>query len=121
MRGLFVSALALALIAGCADEVAVEESATAPDEHDVIMDQIEGAIELPPDASPLNQYRRHYAYDDAKVVAVYLSLGAGGRDRQWHDNSSEFPMIFDGGCGVIHIVYDPRTEGFDEIFCNGEA
>jgi hypothetical protein len=31
----------------------------------------------------------------------------------------EFPMIFDGGCAVMHIVYDVEVSRLVSLQCNG--
>jgi hypothetical protein len=45
-------------------------------------------------------------------------VGAG--QRRWLADG-RLPMRFDGGCDVVHIVYDPTRHRVKKIFCNGYA
>ena len=84
-----------------------------------IMDKIEGAGRLPAGAAPLTAYARYYAWADiqkTKVTAVYVKFDPPGRS--WVD-FDDLPMIADGACGVIELVYDVKRGGIDEIYCHG--
>jgi hypothetical protein len=41
--------------------------------------------------------------------------------RQWVDNTDRLPLILDGGCSVITVVYDPKAGRVKSATCNGEA
>ena len=41
--------------------------------------------------------------------------------RQWVGNTDKLPLIMDGGCGVITVIYDPRAGVIKSATCNGEA
>jgi hypothetical protein len=91
--------------------------------------ELEGVFHLPDDsrraekASSLFDYARHYAGvtegDRRIVVGVFVIP-------RWHsetagiyiESEAELPMIFDGGCGVITVRYDPSTKEIRSL-CNG--
>jgi hypothetical protein len=41
--------------------------------------------------------------------------------RRWVDDPRKLPMINDGGCSVIEVVFDPATSRVTRAECNGEA
>lgn len=41
--------------------------------------------------------------------------------RQWVANVNELPLIMDGGCSVITVIYDPKASMVKSTTCNGEA
>jgi hypothetical protein len=47
-------------------------------------------------------------------------MGAAGQSR-WFDNYEELPLVLDGGCGFIKIIYDPKAKRIERAECNGEA
>lgn len=46
--------------------------------------------------------------------------GRAGQSR-WFDSYGELPLVLDGGCGFIEIIYDPETKRIERAECNGEA
>ena len=40
---------------------------------------------------------------------------------RWFGDYLELPMITDGGCSLIEIIYDPRSHRLQSTQCNGEA
>lgn len=46
--------------------------------------------------------------------------GEAGK-RYWHSTKDAFPMISDGGCDQISILYDVAAKRFETIGCNGEV
>ncbi|MEZ0244435.1 MAG: hypothetical protein ACAH11_13745 [Sphingomonas sp.] len=95
-----------------------DQSAGQP-ELIAIMDKIETAGRLPAGASPLTGYFRQYAWADiakTKVTAIYQRSSTPGR--RWVD-FDDLPMLDDGGCAVIELVYDVKRGGLDEIYCHG--
>jgi hypothetical protein len=84
-----------------------------------LMDKIETAGRLPAGAGPIGSYFRQYAWADiqkTKVTAVYQRSGTPGR--RWVD-FDDLPLVDDGGCAVIELVYDVKRGGLDEIYCHG--
>jgi hypothetical protein len=41
--------------------------------------------------------------------------------RRWYSNPEAIPMIFDGGCMVVHVTFDLKTRKVEHIYCNGYA
>lgn len=88
-----------------------------------IMDRIEATRRMPANASPVATYARYYAWADAaktKVTAIYVSLGGAAPGRRWVD-FDELPLIDDGGCGVVELIYDVKTGVIEDVYCNGIA
>ncbi|MDJ0978953.1 MAG: hypothetical protein QNI87_10490 [Erythrobacter sp.] len=46
-----------------------------------------------------------------------------GRANQsrWFDNYRDLPMILDGGCDLVTIIFDPKSQQIESMQCNGEA
>lgn len=47
-------------------------------------------------------------------------MGNAGQSR-WFDSYEELPVVLDGGCGFIEVIYDPKTKRIERAECNGEA
>lgn len=130
MRTLFAATL---LLAACSSEspVAVESdkskavSRPTTDENGArIMDEIERQVQLPPDAHELQKYARYYAFDGDKVIGTYTT--SAGNDqlrgrRLWLGDRRDLPILMDGGCAVVNVVYDPLAQRIERAFCNGHA
>ena len=124
----------LLLPLGCAQPAAQAtdgngaQNATAPAgtaEQEAIMDRIEREVRLPAGAAPLASYARHYAWQERgdgvrKVIAVYLGVGERTPGRRW-GTENDFPLILDGGCGLITLSYDVAAQRIEHVTCNGEA
>lgn len=41
--------------------------------------------------------------------------------RQWVEKTNKLPVIADGGCGVITVIYDPKAGAVKSVTCNGVA
>jgi hypothetical protein len=41
--------------------------------------------------------------------------------RRWFDDFRKLPLIHDGGCMVVNIVFNPTTRRVEHAFCNGVA
>lgn len=98
-------------------------SSIALPEQEAMMDRIESRLELPADAHGLTEYARYYAWDDGRVVAVYIAAGRDVRagERHWLADNRDLPMHLDGGCDVISVVYDLETQSVEQSLCNGVA
>lgn len=46
--------------------------------------------------------------------------GRAGQSR-WLEDYSYLPFMSDGGCLLIEIVFDPKTQEFERVACNGVA
>ncbi|MDH7971113.1 hypothetical protein QH494_02875 [Sphingomonas sp. AR_OL41] len=114
------------------------------------MKAIDATVHLPHKAYPLRKYARFYALrPDGKIAALFYantkskrpagrfcsSDGPEGKlqsipcpaddrpeanEQRWV-NYNELPLIFDGGCGVIDIIYNPQSAEIEETACHGMA
>jgi hypothetical protein len=106
-------------------------SCSSPDErhHVVLMDKVEKQVQLPEGSAPIGDYARYYAFDDRqRVVAEYImivdttnhTLDVPAGKRRWVDVGSNLPSIRDGGCSVVTVLFDPKSNKVD-AWCNGVA
>lgn len=76
---------------------------------------------------PLRGFARYYtgsARNDEQVIFGELVLPLGsGYTPGIHivANRRAFPMIYDGGCGIINLVYSLKQQKIVSIECNGFA
>jgi hypothetical protein len=130
MRALFAATL---MLAACSSEspTAVESDTsksvsplTTKEGRARIMDEIERQVQLPPEAGELQQYARYYAFDGESVIGTYMSSGENDPlrgKRLWLADRRDLPILMDGGCAVVNVVYDPPTQRVENTFCNGQA
>jgi hypothetical protein len=80
-----------------------------------------------PDMDLKNQ-ARFYAHSKAgRVFAIYIygadaetaMVGIPGTS-SWVTEQN-LPVVNDGGCSVVHIVFDTKKQKIEELYCNGEA
>ena len=86
-----------------------------------IMDKIEATRRMPAAAAPVAAYVRFYAWADiqkTKVTAVFVKSETPGR--RWVD-FDDLPMVMDGGCRVVELVYDVKIGFIEDIYCHGAA
>lgn len=50
-------------------------------------------------------------------MSRYLPAG----QRRWFADREAIPMIFDGGCMVVHVSFNLKTREIEKAFCNGHA
>jgi hypothetical protein len=92
------------------------------------MDEIESRVSLPTGAHRLNEYARYYAYENGDVAAEYWipwkndpledpEALAGGQ-RRWVSDTRRFPIVFEGGCRVVNIIFDPSRSRVKSVSCN---
>jgi hypothetical protein len=129
-----VQLLALFLAIGCAQAPAqnnqdAPQAANPPNTEaqarEELMARIEREVRLPEGAAPLASYARFYAWQERgdgirKVIAVYLGVGERTPGRRWV-TESEFPLILDGGCGLVTLSYDAAAQRIEHVTCNGEG
>lgn len=116
--------LAILFVAACSQ--AAPNATADPGSRDpalvALMDRIEAAYVKPAGAYEYADYARYYSWEDeahTKVRAVYTSLDDPG-SRKWVE-PGKLPMVLDGGCGVVHLVYDVAKGRFAELLCGGGA
>ncbi len=56
--------------------------------------------------------------DEEKAAA---ELFGQANQSRWFDDYRDLPMILDGGCDQIEIVFDPSSRVIQSAQCNGEA
>ena len=88
------------------------------------MHQVDRAVRLHSGAGLLTSYKRFYTYgDNGDVLGMFVGRGfdrdAAG-ERQWVENYKSFPLISDGGCGVVNVRFNVKTLK-SETWCNGVA
>ena len=42
-------------------------------------------------------------------------------ERRWLADSGALPIVFDGGCTIVHLAFDLETRKIDNVFCNGSV
>lgn len=82
---------------------------------------IEKTIKLPEDSDPLEAYGRYYTQHKGIVHAVFTK-GWGRFTPGVHivPTYNDLPLIFDGGCSVIDVIYIPQTKAITAR-CHGHA
>jgi hypothetical protein len=129
MRTILVT---LVLLSGCNSQPerdADEKTANSRSVPQLLMDQIEEEVQLPPEAYPLAEYARYYAFENGRVYATYTThvdpangdanLRTG--ERRWLTDRRKLPVLLDGGCSVVNVVYDSQEASVEQAFCNGVA
>lgn len=84
---------------------------------------LERNIVLPEGAGHLRDYARFYAglvLDGKQVIFVLLRSDLSKRGMEVVD-ADHLPVVFDGGCSVVHAVYEIESGSFKKIGCNGVA
>jgi hypothetical protein len=76
----------------------------------------------------LRRYARLYTHNaTGNVEGTYLSPSIGGLSSKWEGGKSywvdadEVPAVDDGGCAVISLLYNVRSEMLIFVSCNGDA
>ena len=92
--------------------------------------RIEAGLKLPTvptPSGPLKDYERYYAgivqNGHRMIRAEFVALGVDPQARgQVHITSEDkFPVIMDGGCGIVSLLYDVEAGRVVSIGCNGLA
>lgn len=98
--------------------------------------QIEKLVRMPAGSQPLQSYARYYEFVELTRDNSALGAKAGDTviagtfvlaDKPDHKPgihpvpAGSAPQIFDGGCSVVNLLYNPRTQRMTEPFCNGDA
>jgi hypothetical protein len=91
---------------------------------------IEAGLKLPmvpTPSGPLKDYERYYAgivrNGHRMIRAEFVALGITPQARgQVHITSEDkFPVIMDGGCGIVSLLYDVEAGRIVSVGCNGLA
>jgi len=111
------------VLAACAPEAEV-----APQDQTPLVTEIEVAVgQMLPTVKP-GQYARIYAFGaDGHIRALYTKECGEGwatcaeAKVMWVEPEALPPGPMDGGCGVVHVEYDPANHALVTAVCNGEA
>jgi hypothetical protein len=73
---------------------------------------------MPDGAKPIEAYTRYYepGYDTGRRVVFGVLTEKG--DKQIHMSGSH-PIIMDGGCSVVNLVFDVAAGQVTSISCQG--
>ena len=118
------------------------------DEREQLIETIESSVKLHDGAWSLDHYERYYTSRNGVIEAAYIlhveghQEGvleeckniddapfpcpiAGGELRlvdagksTWVDDANDLPVLSDGGCDQVSIMYDPDRSKFLHIGCN---
>ena len=76
----------------------------------------------------VSEYARYYApymAGDHRMIRGELVIPIGSKMKPAGvyvvDSEKDFPHIFDGGCAIVHVVYDVETARLISLKCNGYA
>jgi hypothetical protein len=83
---------------------------------------LESHLVKPGPAQLAKSTRFYYGFYDngMRVIRGEILADGVGSDMQIHIMQG-FPMIADGGCGIIHLSYDPAKHRVLSLRCNGVA
>ena len=85
----------------------------------ILMDKIERQVVMPKGAEPLSRYERYYYRRGGEVVGIYV-FGPRASGRRWVADRKNAPLVFDGGCSVVNVVFVVAS-GDIRTHCNGLA
>jgi hypothetical protein len=74
----------------------------------------------PHDLSQSSRFYFGYKDGQRRVIRGEIMSWNPQEDTKIHITPN-FPIVKDGGCGVIHLDYDPESERITSIQCNGDA
>ena len=50
-----------------------------------------------------------------------ISQEVAAGERRWFDDDRKLPLISDGGCIVVNVIFNPSAHEVESAFCNGAA
>ena len=115
------------------------------DSQAALMDEIESAVRLPPEAGPLESYARYYTVHEGSVHGAYTTevkvsrpqdygceeLGSNGKskmvactaladarpgERRWV-KFEDYPAVAGEDCTAIQLEFDPQTRKITYLEC----
>jgi hypothetical protein len=122
---ILITAATLARPSEAAPRWADQSALPAPRDAEAVMARIEAKTGIPSGA-PIASYDRFYAYagdgGGKIVVAIYVrhDPGGPGKGRRWVA-ARDLPLIFDGGCSVVNLLFDLEADKVVKLSCNGRA
>ncbi len=96
-----------------------------------MMDAMEAGLRMPRRAASFDRYARYYARtpDGSIIGLITVPLNAGNPkawdnleagQRRWVSDYRLIESVFDGGCAVMTVRYNPHTRERAGPFCQGE-
>ena len=89
------------------------------------INSIEEQLKMPKGANTIAHYSRFYAkLETGEVRAVFIEGAYDGLrvgQRRWLADAKLLPVVFDGGCYVVTVLFDPRAGTVKQASCNGVA
>jgi 5-deoxy-D-glucuronate isomerase len=67
---------------------------------------------------PCTKAERAEVVNQDKAMAAMLGQADQSR---WFDDYLDLPVVLDGGCNLIEIIFDPQSQRIESTRCNGEA
>ncbi len=119
-----VSALCMSMMRVCAQAWSPDLSTIKKLEAGIQPGDFPGRSGIP---GNIEGYARYYAGDTDnghRVISgefLRLNFGEGAAGIHILSDRRKFPVIFDGGCGVINFVYDLDSGKILSVRCNGVA
>ncbi len=110
------------MLAGCAAQAPNAVAPQTDDSSSALLESIEDLLRLPKGAARLRSYTRYYTEtrnDQEHYVTGIFVRGKPGGAKLVPANS--MPVIFDGGCDVLHLKFDLRAMRTVAFFCGGLA
>lgn len=111
------SFLAAVLLSACGAAEDPRQAAT--------MDAIERQVQMPKEALALPRYSRFYtAAESGEIIGTYVAAAHNDLpvgQRRWIGDIDHLPVINDGECFIVNVIFDPKTNRVMQAFCNGVA
>jgi hypothetical protein len=85
--------------------------------------ELEGKVQMPKDAAPLNTFTREYAgrIERGHRMIVGLYSGSGGKIVIDKSPAELNDTTLDEGCGIVNVQYDLTIHKVVDVRCHGEA
>jgi hypothetical protein len=90
--------------------------------------EIERQVAAAHPSLPMKRFARFYAHEtDGSIRAVYLYANEGSEPILGKAGSviwttpDKLPVVYDGGCSVVTVTYDPGPKKLTGARCNGVA
>ena len=115
LKAIFAVVLALAVPLH-ANAVPLNSAKTAD------VDSLERTVKLPPGSYPIDAYARYYTVESIShrrmVLGYFVFGGPEPAGRYLHGSPVS---ISDGGCSVVTVYFDLKTQKVAGVSCNGLA
>ena len=103
----------------------IAAGAAEPLSPDVIR-RLESAVVMPSGAKPIQSYDRFYTIENKNgremVSGIFLGFPEQHAAPAVHIvEPMNMPRVSDGGCYVVHLLYDVQAKRIVMLFCNGVA